>query len=226
MSSSDRLLLILHVGFAIFTLGPLTAATMATPRQIRNRNVHVLRYLMRATRIYGLSTLGMLLFGIFLAHGRFEPWLVVSITLFVVALVLLLIVDRDQHRAAHKLELAAAQAAPATGTAAGTAVEPARATAADAPTAEPVGSGAGDGKPAVPAESSSADSSSAASGEAAEAAPAENQDAPATATSGQGTGTATGDQEIAQVEQGRIAALSGVISLIWIVTLFLMVWYS
>ena len=53
MSTSDRLLLFLHIGFAIFTLGPLTAATMSTPRYIRKRNVVVVRYLHRATRIYG-----------------------------------------------------------------------------------------------------------------------------------------------------------------------------
>src|ERR671936_421922 len=103
MSSGDRLLLILHIGFAIFALGPITAATMSTPRYIRNANASVVRFLNRTTRIYGLLTLGILLFGILLAHGKFnQVWLTVSLTLFIVAIVLLLIVARDQRKALHK----------------------------------------------------------------------------------------------------------------------------
>ncbi|KAB2343997.1 hypothetical protein [Actinomadura rudentiformis] len=117
MSKSDRLLLILHIGFAIFTLGPLTAATMATPRFIRKQNTVVLRYLNRTTRIYGLGALGILLFGLFLADGDFaRVWLTASLTLFIVALVLLVLIERDQRRAIHLLEVAAAEAAPATAT--------------------------------------------------------------------------------------------------------------
>src|SRR5919198_2671561 len=106
MSSSDRLLLILHVGFAIFTLGPLTAATMASPRYIRRHDVAVLRYLTRVTRIYGLAALGIFLFGLFLAHGDLaRVWLSASMTLFVVALALLVLVERDQRRALHALQM-------------------------------------------------------------------------------------------------------------------------
>src|SRR5881394_2890648 len=61
MSGAHRLLLILHIGFAIFTLGPLTAATMATPRYIRRGDVAVLRYLRRSTQLYGLLSLGVIL---------------------------------------------------------------------------------------------------------------------------------------------------------------------
>ncbi|HEX2314815.1 MAG TPA: hypothetical protein VHJ17_13825 [Thermomonospora sp.] len=174
MSSSDRLLLILHVGFAIFTLGPLTAATSATPRYIRRGDLAVLRYLHRGTRLYGLLTLGIFLFGLLLADGDLaQVWLSVSMTLFVVALVLLLLVERDQRRAVHLLEVAAAerQAAPA-------------AEAADAT------EGARAAKPEEP-------------GEAGEAAP---------------------KPEVAQVERGRIAVLSGVVALLWVVILVLMVW--
>src|ERR671915_249976 len=100
MSSSDRLLLILHIGFAIFTLGPLTTATMATPRYIRRHDVAVLRYLTRATRIYGLGTLGIFLFGLFLANGDLaRVWLSASMTLFVVAFVLLVLIEREPRRA-------------------------------------------------------------------------------------------------------------------------------
>ncbi|MGI5167309.1 hypothetical protein ACQEU3_23480 [Spirillospora sp. CA-253888] len=181
MSSSDRLLLILHIGFAIFTLGPLTAATMATPRYIRRRNVAVVRYLNRTTQIYGLGTLGIFLFGMFLGKGRLgEVWLSVSMTLMVVALVLLFLIDRDQRKAAHVLEVAAAERTSAE-------VVP-------APSAD---------RPADPAE---------------EAAGKTTPDAPAKPE------TAPPAGDIAQVERGRIAAISGVVALIWLVILVLMVW--
>ena len=66
-----------------------------------------------------LLVLGVLLFGLVLAqiHKDFsKPWLSVSLTLFVVAVVLLVIIMRDQHRAIAALELAAAAEAPAAGT--------------------------------------------------------------------------------------------------------------
>ncbi|WP_433333747.1 hypothetical protein [Spirillospora sp. CA-294931] len=169
MSTSDRLMLVLHIGFAIFTLGPLTAATHATPRYIRKRDVGVVRYLNRATRLYALGTLGILLFGIILAKGDFaRVWLTVSITLFVVALVLLLIVERDQRKAIHLLE-----AAPA---------------------------------PAVPV------------------AVAKGEDEDDEEGRDEKVAGAPAASDIAQVERGRIASLSGVISLIWLVSLVLMVW--
>jgi hypothetical protein len=165
MSTSDRLLLILHIGFAIFTLGPLTAATSVTPRYIRKRDAAVVRYLNRNTRIYGMGTLTVFLFGLFLGQGDLaQAWLVVSITLFVVALALLLLVERDQRRAVHLLELADAQA-PSAEQPSGTPGEP------DKEATKPAGGG-----------------------------------------------------DIAQVERGRIAAISGVIALIWVVILVLMVW--
>jgi hypothetical protein len=197
LSSSDRLLLILHVGFAIFTLGPLTAATSATPRYIRRRNVAVLRYLTRATRIYGVGSLGIILFGLLLAGGELtEFWLSASVTLFVVALVLLVLIERDQRRAAHILELAAAQ-------------QGALARPADA----------GEAAPAVPADA-----------EAAEAKPVTEEPVPTPegdeAEQPRKERKEPRDDEIARVERGRIASLSGVVALIWLVILFLMVWYS
>ncbi|GAA1838862.1 hypothetical protein [Actinomadura bangladeshensis] len=189
MSTSDRILLILHIGFAIFTLGPLTAATMSTPRYIRKRNVAVVRFLNWTTRVYGLAALGIFLFGLGLAEGNFaQVWLTVSMTLFIVALVLLLIVERDQRKAAHLLELAAA--------------EEARTAVAVRPDAD-------------------ADAADAGATEAgtAEAAAGEEKAAQATAAPAAAAGG-----EIAQVERGRVAAISGVIALLWLVILVLMVW--
>jgi hypothetical protein len=60
--------------------------------------------------------LGVLIFGLVLAqlrHDFAKPWLTVSLTLFVVALVLLVLILRDQHRAIGALEDAKATAAEA-----------------------------------------------------------------------------------------------------------------
>ncbi|RFU41772.1 hypothetical protein DZF91_10020 [Actinomadura logoneensis] len=125
MSSSDRLLLILHIGFAIFTLGPLTAATMSTPRYIRRRDVAIVKYLNRTTMIYAFGSLGVFLFGLFLAKGQFARfWLSASMTLFVVGIALLFLVERDQRKAIRLLEVAAAAQGAATvqGAGAGAAV--------------------------------------------------------------------------------------------------------
>ncbi|QXJ24414.1 hypothetical protein AGRA3207_005735 [Actinomadura graeca] len=186
MSTSDRLLLLLHIGFAIFTLGPLTAATMSTPRYIRKRNVVVVRYLHRTTQIYGVATLGIFLFGLALAKGDLaQVWLSVSMTLFVVALVLLLIVERDQRKASHLLETAAAAGAAAAG--------PAAAASATRPEGEAEKAREEDAGKDVPA-------------------------------AGQAAATPAARGDVAQVERGRIAAMSGVVALIWLVILVLMVW--
>jgi hypothetical protein len=116
MSSIDRLVLWLHVAFVIFTIGPVTVAIMSTPRAIRTRNVGVLRYLLLMTRIFAAASLGVLIFGIVLGQSQKElskAWLTVSMTLFVVALVLLVLIMRDQRRAIAALVAADRQAAPA-----------------------------------------------------------------------------------------------------------------
>ena len=115
MSFTERLVLWLHIGFAIFALGPVTIAVLSTPRYIRGGNPVIVGYLLRTTRIYTLVSLGVLVFGLVSAQQRDEfsrPWLTISITLFVVALVLLVIIMRDQRRAVNALQLEAARAKP------------------------------------------------------------------------------------------------------------------
>ena len=126
MSFTERLVLWLHIGFAIFALGPVTIAVLSTPRYIRGGNPVIVGYLLRTTRIYTLVSLGVLVFGLVSAQQRDEfsrPWLTISITLFVVALVLLVIIMRDQRRAVNALQLEAARAKPVATP--GTAVRPA-----------------------------------------------------------------------------------------------------
>jgi hypothetical protein len=126
MSAIERLVLWLHVAFVIFTIGPVTIAIMSTPRAIRTRNAVVLQYLLVMTRIFGMASLGVLVFGIILGQQRKElsqAWLTVSTTLFVVALVLLVLIMRDQRRALTALKLADKQEVRAPQPA--TAVEPA-----------------------------------------------------------------------------------------------------
>ena len=198
MSFTERLWVWLHVAFVVFTIGPVTIATMSTPRYIRAGNIGVLRYLSRMTRIFGAASLGVLLFGIIAGqslHKMAQAWITASLTLFVVALVLLVLIMRDQTRAIGALEAAQGQAA-----------EPgaAEATAADV---EPA--------PAAPAEPAAE-----ATGTATEAT--------GTATEAAGTATATrvSAAHVASMERGRIASLAGVVSLIWLVILVLMIWNS
>ena len=190
MSFNDRLVLWLHIGFAIFALGPVTVAILSTPRYIRARNQTVVGYLLRTTRIYSVLSLGVLVFGLVLAQLKKEfshPWLTVSMTLFVVALVLLVLIMRDQRKAIAALELAAAAEAPAAGT------PPAAAQVVPVSAEQQAGDAeaAGDAEP-VPANQPGSPGAPAA--------------------------------QIATVERGRIATMSGVVTLIYLVILILMVW--
>jgi Predicted integral membrane protein (DUF2269) len=147
MSFTDRLVLWLHIAFAIFTIGPISAAIMSTPRYIRTRNVAIVRYLRRMTQIFGLISLAVLIFGIILGQQLdllAKPWLTASMTLFVVSIALLVIIVRDQRRAISALEKAAAEealppgavpaeaAASPAGTAGAAAAQPADQPAAEA----------------------------------------------------------------------------------------------
>jgi hypothetical protein len=141
----------------------------------------------------------VLLFGIIAGqslHDMTKTWVTASLTLFVVALVLLVLIMRDQHKAIAAVEGSLA-AAPGTNPGPAAAMAPAGGSAAG-------GSAAG-GHP----EPTAAD---------VEPAPAEAQ------TAGNATTAAAARAHVATVERGRIASLAGVVSLIWLVILVLMVW--
>jgi Ca2+/Na+ antiporter len=113
MSFSDRAVLWLHIVAAIFTIGPGTAAIMSTPRYIRRRNTVVVGYLYRITRIYAIASLLTAIFGLIitqLLHDFSKPWVSASITLYIVAVVLLVLILRDQRKAISALAAAEAPA--------------------------------------------------------------------------------------------------------------------
>jgi len=113
MTFADHVILWLHVTAAVFTIGPGTAAIMSTPRYIRKRNPVIVGYLFRTTRIYSIAALLTLVFGLVLTgmtHRFSQWWISVSLTLFVVAFVLLMVILRDQRRALTALDHAAGAA--------------------------------------------------------------------------------------------------------------------
>ena len=118
MSFSQHLVLWLHVAFVIFTIGPVTLAIMSTPRYIRQRDIRILRYLTRMTSIFAIGSLGVLIAGFALASmlsKESKPWIIISATLFLVAVVLLGLIHRDQRHAIKALEAAAETAAASAG---------------------------------------------------------------------------------------------------------------
>ena len=121
-SFPNRLWIWLHVAFVIFTIGPVAIAILSTPRYIKTRNVPVLRYMLRTTRIFGTASLGVLVLGIVAAqslHKLGSSWVTTAMTLFVVSLVLLVLIMRDQRRAVVALETASEREALTTANPAG-----------------------------------------------------------------------------------------------------------
>jgi hypothetical protein len=205
MSFADHAVLWLHLVAAIFTIGPGTAAIMSTPRYIRRQNTVLVGYLYRTTRIYSIAALLTLIFGAVLAgmtHKFSQWWISVSLTLFVVAFVLLMLIIRDQRTAMTALT-AADDTVAAEHSEAARSAEMARASApaAHAPEATPEGQqtqAAGGEQPATAV--------------ASDAQPAMSTD-PRTGL------------RLAAVERGRIATMGGITAVIWLVILVLMVWH-
>jgi len=201
MSFADHAILWLHVTAAVFTIGPGTAAIMSTPRFIRKRNPVIVGYLLRTTRIYSLGTLLTLAFGIILTamtHKFSQWWISVSLTLFVVAFVLLLLIMRDQRKALSALDRAAG-AAVADGVEAST-------RSADSGAAAEAGAADGAAPPVTEGDRPAIGGAEPAAGAA------------------RPTGAAA-DRLTAAVERGRIVSLGGVTALIWLVILVLMAWH-
>jgi len=204
MSFADHAVLWLHLVAAIFTIGPGTAAIMSTPRYIRRQNTVLVGYLYRTTRIYSLAALLTLIFGAVLAgmeHKFNQWWIVVSLTLFVVAFVLLMLIIRDQRTALTALTTAddtvAAERSDVARTAEATRTAEAVRVAEAAPEGQETAATGGE-QPATTVAS----------------------DAQAAMTTDPRTGL-----RLAAVERGRIASMGGVTALIWLVILVMMVWH-
>ena len=203
MSFADHAVLWLHLVAAVFTIGPGTAAIMSTPRYIRRQNTVLVGYLYRSTRIYSAAALLTLIFGAVLAgmtHKFSQWWISVSLTLFVVAFVLLILIIRDQRTALTALTTADDTVAAGREDAARSAeVATASAEAAQASQAAP-------------------------EGQQTEAAGGEQ---PATAIASDARPAMTTDPRtglrLAAVERGRIAMMGGITAVIWLVILVLMV---
>ncbi len=96
------ILLSLHIGTAILFLGPVTVAASMFPRYAAQGDIPVARVLNRVTKIYGLLSILVAVFGIILAvriDAFDQPWVSWSLGLFVVAAVIqVAIVEREQGR--------------------------------------------------------------------------------------------------------------------------------
>jgi hypothetical protein len=228
MSFTDRLLLWLHIGFAIFTLGPVTAAMMATPRYIRKRDLAVLRYLYRTTRVFGMLTVGVFLFGLLLGRHHFnEAWFSAAMTLFIVAAGLLVLVVFDQRKAIMAIDkaLAVDQATAETPLPARTGpANTGATTAAGAAGPESVTARADErGSPEPVTAGQNAAEGGRADAPAVDPAAAHAPPEPAAARTGASAAAAA---HLASVERGRIVTMGGVITAIWLVILVLMVWHG
>ncbi len=209
MSFSQHLVLWLHIAFVIFTIGPVTLAIMSTPRYIRKRDTRILRYLTRMTFVFGIASLGVLIAGFALASmigKEGKPWVIISGTLFIVAVLLLGLIHRDQRHAIKAIETATSRASAA-------AAESAASTASDHADGTGAAGAATEGTSAAAAE------------------PPGDQEAASKSPAGAGAHPATEksagiSEYLANVERGRIAMMGGVVSLIWLVILVLMIWNS
>ena len=207
MSFGDKAILWLHITAAVFTIGPGTAAIMSTPRYIRNRNPVIVGFLLRTTRIYSFGSLLVLIFGLILTgmtHKFNQWWISASLTLFVVAFVLLLIILRDQRRALAALDSAAGA------TVADAVEERIEEDAQDAAAAREAAAAQATQEAGIPVAATAG------------AAPVAPPPQPA-AIAAPRTATRAGNAPVAVVERGRISALGGVTSLIWLVVLVFMV---
>jgi hypothetical protein len=107
MTFGDRVLLFLHVALVIFTVGPVTAAIMVAPRLIKTNEQATVRHQLRNTGIFAAGTLLAAILGGVLAQVRHEiskPWVIASMTLYIVALILLVLILRELRHAVAGLD--------------------------------------------------------------------------------------------------------------------------
>jgi uncharacterized membrane protein len=120
------LLNILHVVTAVFIVGPMAILPMTGMRAIRAGNAGQVLTLAKSTFVLSLASLAVVIFGfgaMSLADERFNlsvttPWILISIVLYIIALIVsLAMVVPIMRRAGHRLQEAENAPAGATGTA-------------------------------------------------------------------------------------------------------------
>jgi uncharacterized membrane protein len=123
------LLNILHVVTAVFIVGPMAILPMTGMRAIRAGNAGQVLTLAKLTFVLSLASLAVVIFGfgaMSLADKRFNlsvttPWILISIVLYIIALIVsLAMVVPIMRRAARRLQEAGDAPAAASGTASGT----------------------------------------------------------------------------------------------------------
>lgn len=111
--SERTILLSLHIGSAILFLGPVTVAASMFPRYAATGDLPVARVLNRVTRVYGLLSILVAVFGIILAariDAFDKPWVSWSLGLFILAAVIqVAVVEREQGRLLARIEKDGAQ---------------------------------------------------------------------------------------------------------------------
>jgi uncharacterized membrane protein len=119
------LLNILHVVTAVFIVGPMAILPMTGMRAIRAGNAGQVLTLAKSTFVLSLASLAVVIFGfgaMSLADERFNlsvttPWILISIVLYIIALIVsLAMVVPIMRRAGHRLQEAENAPAGATGT--------------------------------------------------------------------------------------------------------------
>lgn len=105
------LVLWLHVGAAIFLIGPVTVAMSAAPRAVKagDEGLPLLRWFHRTTRYYGLATLTVFALGLLVVPLDDDvtikaAWLSASMAMSIVAFLLVLFSAREQGRAIATIE--------------------------------------------------------------------------------------------------------------------------
>lgn len=118
---------ILHVVTAVFIVGPMAILPMTGMRAIRAGNAGQVLTLAKSTFVLSLASLAVVIFGfgaMGLADERFNlsvttPWILISIVLYIIALIIsLAMVVPIMRRAGRRLQEAGSSSAGTTGTAA------------------------------------------------------------------------------------------------------------
>ena len=112
MSGTRNLVLWLHIGVALVSLGPLLLFDMLVPATVRAGNTPVVRWLSRRVRVLGRVTVLVALLGIVLVvrddndpYTFSEGWISASLALYIlVAINAVAVLDPTVARAADRLE--------------------------------------------------------------------------------------------------------------------------